>query len=193
MTYLIEPEIVLLLSGPVSAGKTTLRDLLLARYVFGSIRSSAYLRELAAKQTTGTARHDLQELGDGLDRKTDYRWVLDDVALPAMEATTHIRRWLFDAVRKKRQVEHFRDQFKQRVFHLHLTAPETVLRERYESRLRENGDPVRGAYERAVVHENEHESRSLIAIADAVIETHPQNIDDVLASTMNSIRHKLLM
>lgn len=192
MTHMIEPEIVLLLSGPVSVGKTTLRDLLMARYAFGSIRSSAYLRELAAKQTTGTARLDLQELGDSLDRKTDYRWVLDDVALPAMEASTQTRRWLFDAVRKKRQVEHFRGQFKQRVFHLHLNAPEAVLRERYESRLRENGEPVEGAYERAVVHENEQESRSLIAIADAIIETYPADGECVLIATMDALQDKLL-
>jgi hypothetical protein len=41
------------------------------------------------------------------------------------------------SVRKKRQVEHFRAAFADRVFHLHLNGPEDVLRGRYERRLEE--------------------------------------------------------
>jgi len=186
-----QPEVVLLLSGPVSVGKTTLRDLLIARHSFGSIRSSGYLRELATKQNTGSGRLDLQELGDGLDRQTDFRWVLDDVALPAMAASPQTKRWLFDAVRKKRQVEHFRERFGEAIFHLHLDAPEEVLRERYEQRLRDGGEPIQGAYDLAVAHENELESRSLIDLADDVVETHPANDNEVLLATLIALADKL--
>jgi len=185
------PDIVLLLSGPVSVGKTTLRDLLLAHHQFRAIRSSEYLRGLADSQDAGTGRLDLQELGDGLDLNTDYRWVLDDVAAPAMAASPHVRRWLFDAVRKQRQVEHFRAAYGASVFHLHLNAPEGVLRARYERRLAEKSEPVEGAYDRAIAHDNERQSRALIHVADAVVETHPRDGAQVLADAVAKIRLKL--
>lgn len=188
MTATASPDIVLLLSGPVSVGKTTLRDSLMAAYGFGAIRSSGYLRELAAKQAGGTGRLDLQELGDRLDEQTDYRWVVDAVAVPAMAVHPAIGRWLFDAVRKKRQVEHFRAAFGHAVFHLHLDAPETVLRERYEQRLLEQGQPVSGAYDSAVAHDNEQQSRAMIHLADATVQTYPGTSEEVLLRTVASIR-----
>jgi adenylosuccinate synthase len=185
------PDVVLLLSGPVSVGKTTLRDLLMSNHQFGAIRSSAYLRDVAAKQAGGTGRLDLQELGDALDQRTDYRWVVDSVALPAIAAEPGRMRWLFDAVRKKRQVEHFRAAFGAAVFHLHLDAPEDVLRTRYELRLLEQGGPVEGAYDRAVAHDNEQQSRGLIRFADATVQTYPGSSEEVLAQALAAIRRKL--
>jgi adenylosuccinate synthase len=191
MTLLTEIDLVLLLSGPMSAGKTTLRDLLLTGHGFDSIRSSAYLRALAAAEGGGTNRLDLQNLGDRLDQQTDYRWVVDDVAVPAMNANPQTRRWLFDAVRKRRQVDHFRSSFGARIFHLHLTAPESVLRERYERRLREQGERVAGAYDEAVAHDNERESRALVDVADAIVQTYPATDPEVLAATLTAIHTKL--
>lgn len=185
------PDVVVLLSGPVSVGKTTLRDLLISDHGFGAIRSSAYLRKVAAIQDGGSGRLDLQELGDALDVQTDYRWVVDSVAIPAMAAEPGTRRWLFDAVRKKRQVDHFIAAFGAAVFHLHLNAPEDVLRARYERRLMEQGEPVEGAYDRAVAHDNERQSRGLIQFADAIVETYPASSEEVLARALAAIRLKL--
>lgn len=185
------PDVVVLLSGPVSVGKTTLRDLLMSDQGFGAIRSSAYLRKVAAKQNGSSGRLDLQELGDALDLQTDYRWVVDLVARPAMAGEPGTRRWLFDAVRKKRQVEHFRAAFGAAVFHLHLNAPEDVLRQRYDRRLMEQGQPVEGAYDRAVAHDNEQQSRGLIQFADATVETYPASSEEVLARALAAIRQKL--
>lgn len=191
MSNMGSPDVVLLLSGPVSVGKTTLRDLLMSKHRFGAIRSSAYLRELADTQAGGHGRLELQELGDALDLQTDYRWVVDSVALPAMVAEPSTRRWLFDAVRKKRQVEHFRAAFGASVFHLHLNAPEDVLRARYERRLLELGEPVDGTYDHAVMHDNEQQSRGLIQFADATVLTYPDSSEDVLAKGLAAIRQKL--
>lgn len=185
------PDVVLLLSGPVSVGKTTLRDLLMSHHGFGAIRSSAYLREVAARQAGGTGRLDLQELGDALDLQTGYRWVVDSVARPAMAAEPGRKRWLFDSVRKKRQVEHFRAAFGAAAFHLHLDAPEDVLRARYEQRLLEQGEPVEGAYDRAVTHDNEQQSRGLIHLADATVQAFFGSSEEVLAQALAVIRRKL--
>ena len=88
-------------------------------------------------------------------------------------------------------MEHFRAAFGAAVFHLHLNAPEDVLRARYEQRLVEQGEPVEGAYDRAVAHDNEQQSRGLIQFADATVETYPASSEEVLARALAAIRQKL--
>ena len=53
----------------------------------------------------------LQDLGDSLDVATDYRWLIDDFARPAIELNPDQGRWIVDAVRKTRQIQHFREAF----------------------------------------------------------------------------------
>lgn len=113
------------------------------------------------------------------------------MAAPAVAASPDVRRWLFDAVRKYRQVEHFRAAYGASVFHLHLDAPEEVLRARYERRLAAEGEPVEGAYDRTIAHDNELQSRALIHIADAVVGSHPGDGAQLLADALAKIRRKL--
>ena len=165
-------EMLVLFSGPVAVGKTTLRQALLESHGFEHLRSSFYLTELAKQRGIGAERSSLQMLGDSLDDSTDYKWVLDAVALPTMAAYPEHKRWLVDAVRKERQVEHFRSEFGQAALHVHLTAPEDVLKKRYEDRaaaLGTSGDTT--PYDVAVAHSNEQAARGLISLADLVIDT----------------------
>lgn len=158
-------EMLVLLSGPVAVGKTTLRQALMASHGFEQVRSSAYLKQLAEQRSLAGERTGLQDLGDELDRLTDYRWLLDEVAKPGLAALPEQRRWLVDAVRKHRQVEHFRAAYGDAVLHVHLNASEEVLRRRYAERR----DAT--TYDAAIRHDNEIASRSLIEIADFVIDT----------------------
>lgn len=158
-------DMLLLLSGPVAVGKTTLRQVLIAEYGFEYVRSSGYLKQVAEQRSLGGERTNLQDLGDELDSQTDYRWLLDEVAEPAFEALPDQRRWLIDAVRKHRQVEHFRAAYGDVVLHVHLNASEMVLRQRYGER--KDATP----YDVAIQHENEIASRSLVDVADLVIDT----------------------
>jgi adenylosuccinate synthase len=93
-------------------------------------------------------------------------------------------RWLIDAVRKQRQVEHFRAAFGPEVLHVHLTADELMLRERYEVRLSVGDDYVGGMrYELAVQHPNEIAARALQEIADYLIDTStlpPERVADAI-------------
>jgi dephospho-CoA kinase len=177
----------LLLSGPLAVGKTTLRDLLVERHGFQIVRSSNFLRSKAEQEAGGNGRFDLQELGDRLDRETDFRWLLDEVAKPLLVAAPEQKRWLVDAVRKRRQVEHFRDAFGINVLHVHLVAPEQVLKERYEARAKQQGAFYDGCYEKAVDHDNEKQSRSLVSLADLVIDTNANDSAKVLADVVAAI------
>ncbi len=105
-----------------------------------------------------------------MDRKTDYAWLVDEVAVREIADNTSQLNWFVDAVRKQQQVRVFRSRFSD-VQHVHLTAPEDVLRSRFLSRARD-GDEVHndGAYERCVNHPNEQSARALDRIADLVID-----------------------
>ena len=126
---------VLLLSGPLSVGKTAVRAVLVSSHGFSNLRSSEYLRSVAKIRGLSTDRRILQEIGDGLDMSTDYRWLIDDVAYPVMEDNPSQGLWIVDAVRKLRQIEHFRNRFGATVHHIHFTASEEVLRARYYVRV----------------------------------------------------------
>lgn len=183
-------ETVLLLSGPLAVGKTSVRDRLLAAYGFSNIRSSDYLRALATGNAGALARLDLQELGDKLDRETEYKWLLDDVAKPLLAANPDVTRWLVDAVRKRRQVEHFRDAFGQAVIHVHLDAADDVLAQRYEARARRSGSYLPGAYAAAIAHDNEKQSRALKQLADLVVRTDVNSQEEVVATVMTALAHR---
>ena len=174
------PACLLLLSGPLAVGKTTIRELLEREHGFNNVRSSEYLRGRAAEKGLAPDRLTLQELGDGLDASTDYQWLLDDVARPMFAAKPEVQYWLVDAVRKKRQIEHFRAAFGGSVIHVHLTAPEEVLRGRYEERLLAKGEGVEGSYERAIDHDNERSARGLVEVADIVLDTHLHSVEEVV-------------
>ena len=157
---------IVLLSGPFKAGKSTVAGELVHCFGYLKISSSDYLRSLnpgVEQLDIAQARLLLQESGDALDRQTDFRWVVDPVATSAVASAPDTCTWLFDAVRKRRQVEHFREKFGSAVMHIHLTAPDDILRTR--SGLTET------AYSTAVAHSNEVNSRSIVDMADRVFDT----------------------
>lgn len=167
---------IVLLSGPFKVGKSTLTGELVNTFDFRKVSSSDYLRTLVpdiADLDDAQLRLRLQEKGDQLDAETDYMWVIDPVTLSAITRTPETVNWLVDAVRKKRQVEHFRERFGSAVTHVHLVAPEATLQAR--SGLTEE------AYKRAISHSNEINSRSLEKIADEVFDASLQTSQQIAA------------
>jgi adenylate kinase family enzyme len=162
---------LLLLSGPIAVGKSTVAKQLVEQHQFEKISSGQYLIELAQKRGSGTSRVDLQWLGDTLDTETDYHWLIDEIVKARIAATPAQESWLFDGVRKKRQVINFKEIYGRLAFHVHLNAPEATLRQRYEVRLTDGGEYAGATpYNVATNHSNEVEARSLIEVADAVVD-----------------------
>jgi hypothetical protein len=162
---------LLLLSGPIAVGKSAVAKQLIERHQFEKISSGQYLVELAHKLGGGTSRADLQLLGDTLDTKTDYRWIIDEIIKVRMATTPAQESWLFDSVRKKRQLINLKDIYGRWAFHVHLNAPEITLQQRYEARLAAGGEYAGATpYSVAKSHSNEVEARSLIEVADAVVD-----------------------
>jgi hypothetical protein len=163
-------RLLLLLGGPVAVGKSGVADALIKNHGFASIKSSAYLRGQAASDGLSESRTNLQRTGDRLDDATDFKWLVDNVAVPTITANPDNDWWLLDSVRKKRQVEHFRDHFGKSVFHVHLVAPESIIEARYNHRLLAGGEAGNVSYADTIAHANERSSRSLIDIANLVVD-----------------------
>jgi hypothetical protein len=190
----MDMPLLLLISGPVAVGKSAIACELVDRHGFQIIRSGAYLAELAARDGRQASRVALQQLGDALDEQTDYRWLIDDVTGVALHANPDHMRWLLDCVRKKRQVEHFRTRFNKSVVHVHLTAMEPILRDRYMRRLSAGAEYIGDtAYEAAIAHPNEICARALIAIADFVLDVSqvlpPEAAAKILARSIERARN----
>ncbi|SEH40038.1 AAA family ATPase [Tardiphaga sp. OK245] len=162
---------LLLLSGPIAVGKSAVAKQLVQEHKFEKMGSGQYLTALANKQGTGTSRADLQLLGDRLDEQTDYRWLVDEIAKVRIAATPEQESWLFDSVRKRKQVFNFKEIYGRLALHVHFNAPEEVLEQRYQARLANGGEYAGNTpYNVAKSHLNEIESRSLIDVADVVVD-----------------------
>lgn len=161
---------LLLLSGPIAVGKSAVARHLV-EHRFERMGSGQYLMDLATKQGTGTSRADLQLLGDTLDQQTDYRWLINEITEVRMTASPEHAFWLFDSVRKRRQILNFKAIYGRLALHVHLNASEEVLQQRYQTRLAAGGEYAGNTpYNVAKSHPNEIESRGLIEMADIVLD-----------------------
>jgi adenylosuccinate synthase len=170
---------IVLLSGPVRSGKSTLAAQLAQRFGFSHIRTHRYIED----RNPGIERERgaLQQAGEKLDRRTQGAWVCENILQDDQDG-----KWgdnaavIVDAVRIKGQIDAIRRAYGQRVVHVHLTAPPEELAQRYESKdqsgIREfsSYDDVQRA------SRTERRVDALGRIADIVIDTKQNTREDVL-------------
>ena len=173
---------LLILSGPIAVGKSSVVQMLIQHHEFRKLSSGAYLSDLAKSDGLDCSRLGLVRLGDQLDVETDFSWVVTELTIPALIASPKRTRWLFDSVRKRKQVEHFRAHLPDSVYHLHLTAPDLILKGRFTSRALPSDETT--TYEAAIDTNNEREARSLNQIADRVLDTGDLNPKEVAFKAM---------
>lgn len=118
---------VVLLSGPIASGKTTLARLLLDRFGFCVVSTRELLRNGVGD------RRSLQAAGASLDDSTDGRWVRDALVSLHERRNSEVS-FVIDSVRTLDQIRWVRGTFGDSVVHVHLTAAEGVLSTRYECR-----------------------------------------------------------
>lgn len=163
---------IVLLSGAIASGKSTLAKELTSRHGFQRLKSSDYLKAICAENSIEITRANLQKVGDDLDLDTGFKWLISEIAAPQITSAPDQHRWLVDAVRKERQVERFRDAFGSQVLHAHLWAPDEVLKLRYDQRRLAAGQDGSTTYAEAVAHPNEAASRALHDKADVSMNVH---------------------
>jgi hypothetical protein len=122
---------LILTSGPIRAGKTTLAERLAPILHADLIRTKNILiAEYGAHPDVQRQR--LQALGEQLDVETDGRWVsaATQRRMARLGPRTPI---IVDSVRIPRQVEHLRELPGVRIVHVHLTATLNALESRYSA------------------------------------------------------------
>ncbi|GAA4749331.1 adenylosuccinate synthetase [Flavisolibacter ginsenosidimutans] len=179
-----ERKIIILLSGEIAAGKTTLAHKLEEKFGFKILKSRQAIKDLAKKKLKGEDpdRTFLQKFGTTLDQKEDGRWVLDYFQNDFGFSFEEDSFFIVDAIRILKQIEHFRKAYSFSVYHIHLTAPAHVLQERFLKR-----EEIR-YLSRKIAIEKYHEAKqdptekqvpTLAADADLTIDSELATEDDV--------------
>lgn len=172
-------KLIVLVSGSVSVGKSTLVQALEQRFGAHTLKTREVMVGLASKkgQKLASERLALQEFGEKLDRNTKGAWVLSalkNVVLNVDEDAIVV----VDAVRILEQIKQVRRAYGFQVKHVHLTAPKNVIERRYSKRRKAS---VKELLSYAQVEENPTEARveELKESADIVVDTSLCTPEDV--------------
>lgn len=170
------PDQIVILSGKVGSGKTTLAELLEQSFGVHLFKTRTFLK--ARAKAISLERRALQEFGERLDKQTSGAWVQKDLqaAAEGLSAKAVIA---LDAVRMLGQVEAIRRAYGRRVFHVHLDASDEELARRYKAR------PVNeitelSNYADVQLNKTERNVPKLEKVADVVIRTDRCTPQDVL-------------
>ena len=116
---------VVLLSGPIASGKTTLAQLLADRFGFCVVNTHELLLTYVVED-----RRSLQAAGASLDNSTGGSWVRDGLFQLQRQCAAEVS-FVVDSVRTLEQIWWVRDAFGESAEHVHLTADVEVLSDRY--------------------------------------------------------------
>ncbi|MCW5550884.1 MAG: adenylosuccinate synthetase [Verrucomicrobiae bacterium] len=174
------PKLIVLLSGRVCAGKTTLARRLgqtfADKYKLKHVKTFDFLKRLG--DGIELQRDTMQEFGERLDRRSGGAWVCEEL-LREVQNHDEDAIVVLDSVRILGQIEAIRKAFGKRVIHIHLDARLTELEKRYKRR---NNAEIKELASYADVQRNKTERNvpKLAKIADVVILTDRCTEDDVL-------------
>ena len=158
---------VVLISGPIGSGKTTLSRLLELRFGFCVVSTRELLTPLSGD------RRALQAAGASLDESTAGRWVRD--GLLGLRSRSPTGAFLVvDSVRTLDQLKWVRKDFGACVKHVNLTASPEVLSGRYHSKHEGH------RYQDVVADPVERRVALLASLADLVVDTGFRVPDSVL-------------
>lgn len=170
---------ILILTGQVSSGKTTLSNNLARRFDFHALKTKEHLARLAGSEIM--ERGAMQEFGQQVDIETHGVWVRDAL-LERLNDLGPDARVVVDAARIPEQIEAIRHAFNQRVVHIHLYAPIEELTRRYKQKQQE-GFKELPSYEEVSKNKTESRVSKMADIADVVIDTTRCTEADVVVRT----------
>jgi adenylosuccinate synthase len=177
------PKQIVLLTGRIAAGKTTLCDHLRRFDDVHVLKTKEIIRGAALKRmghAIQAERKAMQDFGDRLDRETKGQWVRDELRrllgnLGANEPRAII---IVDSVRILEQIKAIRNSYGYAVVHIHLHASDKELARRYSKR--QSGLKEVRSYGQLAVNDTEARVARLEKAADVVIDTELCRPMDVL-------------
>lgn len=173
---------IILLSGPISSGKSTLAKGLAERYGMTIFKTNEIIKK-RVRRDLAQDRKVLQTEGERLDKKTRGRWVLEEL----IEWSNHLDPGsdaVIDSLRIKEQIQAIREAYGAKVIHVHLTAPLDELVQRFNRR-RQQGREKDFQYSEVKADPTEKQVEDLADIADVVVNTKRCTDQDVLIRTMS--------
>jgi adenylosuccinate synthase len=172
------PKLIVILSGHVCAGKSTLATKLADEFGFRHVKTWSFIK--ARGEHLKLERTALQDFGELLDIKTGGAWVRDDLQriVHSEPADALI---VVDSVRHPGQVEFLRKAYGRRIVHVHLTANIKELECRYAERLKRRTDITElKSYTDVLANKTEANVEILSETADVVINSDWCNEDDIV-------------
>ncbi len=170
------PRRVVLLSGRIGSGRSTLARMLADRYEAKVFRTRDEIQRL--RPGADSQRSGLQIAGDALDVETGGEWVVAGAQRREYADDAIV---VVDSVRIPAQIEAFRKAYGQAVTHVHITAPLDTIRERYAGR--DHGEHEPASYDEAAENPTERDVEKLADDCDVLIDTTLNTREDVLVRT----------
>jgi chloramphenicol 3-O-phosphotransferase len=163
-------RLVIAISGPVSAGKSSVATAL-RRYLGAECISTGkiLIGEFSGVGDAAVPRKQLQTLGEDLDLETKGLWVAAAVRrrLPRLRFDTIL---VVDAVRVRDQIEALRAIEGIRVLHIHVHAYLWTLKKRYEAEAAAKKGEL-SSYDDVRANKTEKRVHELIGVADLCLNT----------------------
>lgn len=181
---------IVLLSGEIGSGKSTLCTHLEQRFGFHVLKTKAVMQRLAqesSRKGIESNRVAMQSFGQRLDRQTNGRWVetaLTKFLRTIPETSTGV---VVDAVRIRDQIRIIRKAYGDSVSHVHLTASELALAERYKART-DSGLRELSKYSEVKESTTEAAVHKLAKIADIVVDTELCTPESVLVRAASHLK-----
>jgi adenylosuccinate synthase len=172
-------KLILVLSGQIASGKTTLSKDLVSGFGFKLVKTNELLLQRAGDKFEAT-RQALQTFGESQDRKTKGTWISEELArLSSIQKFNSDTLVVVDSVRIESQIQALRTAFSHRVVHIHLEAPELVLNQRFSDRTNSVFSEA-SSFAETQKNRTEQRVKKLSSIADVVIDTNRCRPRDVL-------------
>lgn len=175
-------KLIVLLSGPICSGKSSLCRELEARFGAYVLKTRQLLSEYDPK--IKQEREALQKAGDKLDRTTHGVWVRDALT-KVVARLPEDALVVVDSVRIESQIEAVRSAFGHRVAHVHVYAPKEVLGSRYAQRDGEIKEVQ--SYDTVQKNKTERNVVRLSELADVVIDTSQCHEAEVLVRAASAL------
>ncbi len=169
---------IVILSGHVCSGKSTLASKLAEKFGFKHIKTWNFIKARADHlQLQRTA---LQEYGEDLDRKTGGAWVRDDLEKLVRKEVGDAF-FVVDSVRHPGQIEFLRKAYGRLIIHVHLTADLKELECRYKRRSKAGTDITElASYADVLSNMTESKVEGLSDTADVVVNSDLCDEEDIV-------------
>lgn len=179
-----ERKVILVLSGEICTGKSTLAGLLSKNFDFKHCKTKEGLNEFGEKALKGKSpdRDFLQKYGEHLDTTGGGKWVLEYFQqLNEQTFSTH-NFYVIDSARIIQQIAHIREAYSYFVYHIHLEASAESLRKRFLKRGEIQELPEAVQIKKYKKYKNDPTEKNVDKLkdeADLVINTDKSNSEDV--------------